>query len=351
MVRKPFTGEGLMTPRSLRRTRARLRDVAEAAGVDVSVVSRVLNGDPQLSVRRETRERIVDAARRLDYRPNAAARSLKTARTMALGLLIPDLFNVAYAAIARGAHERTLSSGYILVVATGPASECARMLEGRVDGLMIATATTGSLLPNDLENRLPVLLVNRREPGDILSVTVQDERGAALATEYLLSLGHRRIAHVAGPQNTDTGRRRQLGYLGKMRERGVQVPRAWLAEGSFTEAGGYAAATRLLAGDQRPTALFVTNLTATIGAMAAARRLGLRIPDDVSIVGFDDVELASYLDPPLTTIRMPLEEMGGQAVATLLALINGEPADDVIVDIPPQLVVRASAAPPLASVS
>lgn len=322
----------------------RLRDVADAAGVDISVVSRVLNGDPKLSIRPATRQRIIDAAAELGYRPNNAARILKSARTMTIGLLLPDLFNAALA-IAEGAEERAAETGYVLWIATGSLPERLSALEGRIDGLLIASATS-QMIPRPDAN-LPMLLVNRNEAGSgIPGITVDDHAGAALAADYLISLGHRHIAHVAGPQSTDTARRRKAGFVEAAARAGVSIPDEWVVEAPFSESGGYSAATRLADGEDRPTAIFVSNITQSVGALAAVRRLGWRIPEDISIVGYDDVTLATYLDPPLTTVRMPLRELGSLAVDQMLALIEGRDVKDLTSPIPPELVVRGSSGPP-----
>ncbi len=326
------------------KTTARLRDVAAAAGVDASVVSRVLSGDTRLSIRPETRQRVLDAATQLHYRPNTAARTLKTARTMAIGMIVPDLANVNYATIAQGAEEQAATAGYALLIASGSHTERLGDLHGRIDGLLVGMATSETPRVGDFGHGVPALLVNRREPCGIASVTVDDESGAFVATQYLTSLGHARIGHIAGPQNADTARRRLAGYGRGLAAAGIGRAGELIAESSFDEAGGNVAATRLLRLEPRPTALFVGNVRAAIGAMAAARRLGLRIPDDVSVVGFHDAPFAGYLDPPLTTVRLPLVEMGRQAVDHLLALLNGDPVEDSMVGTPPELVVRASAA-------
>ena len=331
------------------KTTARLRDVAAAAGVDASVVSRVLSGDRRLSIRPETRQRVIEAAARLNYRPNTAARTLKTARTMAIGMIVPDLANVNYATIAQGAEEQAATAGYALLVASGSHTERLGDLHGRIDGLLVGMATSETPRLGDFGAGLPALLVNRREPCGIASVTVDDEEGAFVAVRYLISIGHSRIGHVAGPQNADTARRRLRGYERGLEASGITRVAELVAESSFDEAGGNVAASRLLRLDPRPTALFVGNVRAAIGAMAAARRLGLSVPQDVSVVGFHDAPFASYLDPPLTTVRMPLVEMGRQAVDHLLALINGDAVDDTMVGTPPELVVRASAAAPVLS--
>jgi LacI family transcriptional regulator len=329
-----------------RRGAARLRDVAEAAGVDPSIASRILSGDGALTVRPATRRRVLEAASRLSYRPNTAARALKTRKTMAIGMIVPELQNVAYATIAMGADERASRAGYALLVATGSVRDRLDAIDGRIDGLLVGIATSDTVRIGDLGGPLPTVLVNRHELLGLPSVTVDDEAGCALGTEHLLSLGHRHIGHVAGPQNSDTGRRRQAGYMRALRGAGIEPAPDWMVEASYDEPGGELAASRLLRSSPRPTALFVANIRAAIGALAAARRLGLSVPDDVSLVGFHDAQVAGYLDPPLTTVKMPLREMGSAAVESLLALLDGRPVEDVRVAMPPELVVRASTAPP-----
>jgi len=329
-------------PAAQAKAAVRLRDVAAAAGVDASVVSRVLSEDARLSIRPETRQRVLDAVARLDYRPNTAARTLKTARTMAIGMIVPDLANVTYATIVQGAAEAAGSAGYVVLVVHGSASDRLADLHGRIDGLLVGMATSETARRRLFDGGVPAVLVNRRESCGVPSITVDDEAGAALATEYLVSLGHRRIAHLAGPQNADTARRRLRGYLSALAAAGIEPGPDWIVESTFDEGGGHVAATRLLRADPRPTAVFVANVRAATGALASARRLGLRVPDDVSIVGFHDAPFAAYLDPALTTVRMPLEEMGRQAVHSLLAVLSGRPQNDVVVPSAPELVVRAS---------
>jgi len=325
----------------------KLRDVAVAAGVDPSVVSRVLTGDRGLSVRPETRARVLKAAARLNYRPNRAARALKTARTMVIGMVVPDLANTAYSLIAQGAEKRAAAAGYVLMVMRGSVPDHLEELQGRVDGLLVAAATSDGSYLRSLLGDIPTVLVNRKEPGDIPAVRVDDAAGAAVAVQHLLSLGHCRVAHVAGPQNADTARRRLEGYLSALSVGGVEERPELVVEASvYDEAAGHLAATRLLGLGPQPTAIFAANIRLAIGTLAATRRIGLSVPDDVSVVGFDDTPLAAFLEPPLTTVRMPLAELGGQAVESLLAEMDGRRASDVLVSLPPELVVRASTAAP-----
>jgi LacI family transcriptional regulator len=195
---------------------------------------------------------------------------------------------------------------------------------------------------------IPAVLVNRREPWGIPSVTVDDAAGARLAVEYLLNLGHTRIGHIAGPQNADPARRRHEGYLEALRAHGIAPQKNWVAETSFDEFGGHSAALDLLSQvpSVRPTAIFVSNVRAALGAMSAARGLGLRIPDDVSVIALHDLPFVAYLDPPLTTVKMPLIELGRTAADGLIKLLAGKSFEDVPIATAPELVVRSSARSP-----
>jgi LacI family transcriptional regulator len=343
-------GDGAPAP-SVASARARMRDVAQAARVDQSIVSRVLRNDPHLKIRPETRERVLRAAAELNYRPNAAARSLRTARTMMIGMVVPDLANVVYERIARGVSERAVPAGYVVMVAAGSAGMQLGEIAGRVDGLLFGGATDEATAPGEVEDDgVPMVLVNRRERWGVPTATVDDQAGTALAARHLIALGHTRIAHIGGPHNADTGRRRLLGFRRAMEAASLEVPEEFVVEARYDEESGYAATARLLEASPRPSAIVASNLLGAVGAMAAVSAAGLRIPQDVSLVGFHDAALAAYLNPPLTTVRMPLEEMGRRAVDGLLALMRGESdVDDVEVREPPELVVRGSTAAPGAS--
>jgi LacI family transcriptional regulator len=343
-------GMGPLPEEQSRDRPARLRDVAALAGVDPSLVSRVLSGATGFSIRPETRMRVHRAAEELDYRPNHAARSLRTARSMAVGMVVPNLANVVYARIHAGAAERAAQVGYSLLVATGPTAPLARTLYGRIDGLMVASATSDAGPAGDDDApTLPTVLVNRQEDGDVPSITVDDEEGADLATRHLLDLGHVRVAHLAGPQNADTARRRLHGYLRAMERAGAEVTGALVAGESYEEQGGFDAARELVTRDPAPTAIFVANIQAAIGALAALRELGIGVPEDVSVVALHDAPLARFLDPPLTTVRMPLEEMGRRAVTMLLDYLAGGDAQRIRVQTAPQLIERRSTARPRAT--
>ena len=320
-----------------------MKDVAAEAGVDTSLVSRLLSGDETLSVRPETEQRVMAAVRRLDYRRNPAARTLKTARTMALGMVIPDLRNVIYTEIAQGAEERAVAAGYVLLITGGAAKLRTEVLEDRVDGLLYAIATAESVPAMNAPGSPPAIMINRRGPGGSPSVVVDDQAGVALGTRYLISLGHRYIAHIAGPQNVDTARRRRRGFVNAMAEAGLDTPAEYIVESTFNEVGGATAAAALVRLDPRPTAIIAANSVSAVGAMAAVRTCrAWTVPGDISIVGLHDIPQAAYLNPPLTTVRMPLAELGSRSVDLLLSMIAGTAGDDMMVATPPELIVRGS---------
>jgi LacI family transcriptional regulator len=330
----------------------RLADVAREAGVGTSIVSRVLNRDPTVSIRPETRERIEEAARALNYRPNAFARGLKLRRTMTVGVVIPHLAYPVNAEIIKGAERRAALAGYVTLLADADeflqSGEAYRrlLLEQRVDGLLIASASTGETLLSELaESGLPFVLANRRVPHLGPSVTVDDAKGTEIAVRHLLELGHRRIAHITGPRDADTARRRATGFRSAMRFARLGVPASYVVEAPYEEEGGLRAMERLLSLATPPTAVVVWSLAAAIGAVAAAKRRGLEVPGDLSLVGFHDAPLAEYLDPPLTTVRMPLGEMAERGVEMLLQMIEGSKVRSQIVQTLPELVLRASTAP------
>jgi LacI family transcriptional regulator len=333
--------------------RARLKDVAQLAGVDLSVVSRALNDDPNLVVAPETRARIRTAAEQLHYRPNAMARALRQAQTMTLGLLVPDVANFVYFELIRGIEQRAFEAGYVLLLANAHDSKKTEevykrlVLERRIDGLLIASASDEARIPFDVGGEAPpIVWVNRRGKAGP-SIFEDDEQGMALAVKHLVSLGHTAIAHIAGPQSLDTGRRRLRGYQEAMHTAGLETPDRYIVEGPFTDSGGAECMLALLRTDPMPTAVTVSSLMATIGVLATARKAGLEIPRDLSIIAFHDAAIARYLDPPVTTIHMPLYELGRLAVEQLLhAITGGELPLETVVPMSARIIERDSTAPP-----
>jgi LacI family transcriptional regulator len=331
---------------------AKLADVADAAGVGTSIVSRVLNQDPTVSIRPETRERILLAASQLNYRPNALGRGLKLARTMTLGLVV-NLDYGEVGEIVSSVERRAAEADYTTLIADANAfvergETYSRLLfEGRVDGLLIASGLANDDLVRGLRGKgIPFVLLNRRLAGVEPSVTVDDALGARKGVEHLLQLGHRRVGYIAGPEYADLARRRLKGVRAALREANVRLGAGQLVQGALAEDAGFDAMETLLAARRPPTAVAIWSPTAAFGALAAARQHGLRVPDDISIVAFQDIPLAPFFDPPLTAVRMPVPEMAERGVDILLRLVNGESAKSVVVRARPELLKRGSTAPP-----
>jgi len=328
--------------------RTTLRDVAAAAGVDVSTVSKVLNDNSQINVRPATRERIMAAADELRYRPDPVARSLRYGHSGALGMLFPDLTNPVYGLIMRGAAQRAGELGYAILLAelgdeNTPSSYERLVEEHRIDGLVIATSRDNSDVLEKLPAAAPHVYANRRARGAGPSVIVDDEAAGSLAAQSLLAAGHTRLAFIGDSDETDTARRRRLGFVNACRKAAVPDPVDILTP--YTRAGGFGAMETLLDLDHVPTGAFASSLLVGIGSLAAARERNVTVPDDLSLVTLD-AEDAEYSAPPLSAIRLPLREMGAAAVEMIDRVIRGEPSSDLVVPIPPSLIERDSIGPP-----
>jgi LacI family transcriptional regulator len=332
------------------RNTIRLVDVAREAGVHASTVSRVLNDSDRAAVRPETRERILAAALRMHYRPNALARGLKTSVTATVGMLVPSLRNPVYADIVRGAVAEAARLGYAVVLAEDDSTITEQtwdrlVEEGRIDGILVASAAPGNpVLQLVAGSRVPYVFVNRRVPGSGRNVYMREGDAGRLAAEHLIGLGHVRLAQIAGPLALDTASRRAAGFSDAVVSAGLDPPA--IVEARFDERGAYEAMGRLLGSRTRATGVYVSNLNQAIGALACVRRAGVGVPDDMSLVTYDDDPLAEFLEVPLTAIRMPLGELGRLAVGALVAQIDGNPARDLEVTTAPQLVLRASTGAP-----
>jgi LacI family transcriptional regulator len=323
--------------------------------VHPSTVSRALHR-PDLSLRPETRRRVLAAVERLGYQPSAIARGLRLKRTRTLGMLVPDITNPFFPPIIRGAEEAARERGYELVVLNTddlPERETAalRVLrERQADGVLVATSrTTDTTIASLRRERFPFVLVNRgsRVAAD-LAVEVDNATAASDVVAHLVQLGHRRIAHIAGPLGTTTGSERAAGYRQAMRAHGLVPAGTLLAEAdAYSEAAGYDAALRLLRSS--PTAIFAANDLLALGALRASREAGVAVPDGLSLVGINDIPLIGLIDPPLTTVRVPQREMGRVAAGMLIALLEGEPIAHRNVVLPTSLVVRASTGAPSAA--
>lgn len=326
-------------------------DVAARAGVSTATVSRVLSGSAMALP--ETRERVLEAARELAYRPSGVARALKRAETRTLGLLVTDIANPFFPQIVRAVEDEAHARGYGVLLcnaADDPAREIATLdllVERRVDGIVVASGRATRRLGRRLaELPIPVVLVNAdvRWPGVAVIGTTQ-RTGARLAAEHLLGLGHRRLAFVGAPAGHAAGGPRRAGVLDALRAAGLGADALEIVPGDGRVEGGAASVERLLEGRARPTGIVAYNDLAAIGILRGLRSVGLRVPADASVVGFDDIEPASWTEPPLTTIRQPTTEMGRWAVERIAGALRGAASDDRVA-LEPELIVRGSTGPP-----
>jgi LacI family transcriptional regulator len=330
----------------------RLKDVAEVAGVHVATASRALDDRRAGMVKPETVERVRRAAEELGYRVNRMARGLKMNRSFTIGMLIPDITNPFFPPIVRGAEDCLAESGYTLVLANTDNDEAkerrhlAGMLERQVDGLLLAMARRRDPLVEELRNGpAPVVLVNRTiDRGGVSAVIPDDHAGMTLAVEHLYQLGHRRIAHVAGPADTSTGARRAAGFAAAAKQLGLRAEQVAQAT-AFAEAAGREAARSLLTGRSRPTAIVAANDLIALGSIEAGEEAGLRCPDELSVVGFNDMPFVDRFRPALTTVRIPEYEIGRRAARLLLARIEQPDDRPETILIAPELIVRDSTAP------
>lgn len=331
--------------------RAALADVARMAGVSTSIASKILNDVATVSVRPETRQRVLDAAARLDYRPHVTARALAGGSSHALALLVPELTNPVYSKMIRGAFEQARALAYTVMVAEDvegretDASFGNLVSAGHVDGLLVASARRGNpMLASLADKGIPHVFVNRPFAGSGRNVTMDVAGASRLVVEYLVGLGHTAIGHVAGPRDLETGRTRAVAFATAATEHHLTA--APISYETFDERGGHDATVRLLRRHPRLTAIYSSSLSQAIGVVHAIHDRGLRIPQDVSVVAYDDLPLAAYLTPPLDTVAMPLAELGRTAVTALVEQINGAEPTDVQIPIPPAIVGRGSAAAP-----
>lgn len=326
-------------------------DVAARAGVSKSLVSLVMRGAPAVS--EERRRAVLLAAAELGYRPNAVARSLVRSRSNVLGVVLSDLHNPFFVEVVDGIEEEAIASHHRALFNTGsrtPAREVEALetlLQLRVDGVILA----GTVLPPRhilaAAAKLPVVLVARASSWpSVDSVTNDDRTGARLVVDHLVSLGHRSIAHVDGGRGAGAAARR-AGFVERMRRHKL-ASRAVVVPGAYTQEGGELGIARLLRSRARPTAIFVANDLAAVGAVRALRRHGLEVPGDVSVVGYDNISLAALDHVDLTTIDQPRREMGAAAVRLLLERLDGGRSQTRHVVIAPALVVRGSTRPPRA---
>ncbi|MEW8978821.1 MAG: LacI family DNA-binding transcriptional regulator [Symbiobacterium sp.] len=329
---------------------ARIVDVAERAGVSPMTVSRVLNGTGRVSP--ATRERVLRAIEELNYVPNQIARSLVQGHTNVLGLIIPDITNPFFTTIARGVEDAARKSHYKVLLCNSdedPKKEreyIETLVASKVDALVMAPVGDSSKGSLDFlqSNQVPVVLVDRRVEGvdDVDLVTSDSVAGTRALVEHLLGLGHRRIALVAGPQTISTARDRRRSFLETVAAAGVEHDPSLEVEVPYTKEGGMMASRTILELPERPTAVFCSNNAQAVGLVLGFRQAGVRIPDEIAVCCFDDVELASMLDPFLTVTQQPAYTFGTIAVQLLLERMEGNVTIPRRVVLEPTLTIRRS---------
>ena len=335
-------------------SRPTLIDVASLAGVDVSTVSRVLSGNVNQRVGADTRDRILQCARQLDYQPNITARSLRVSRTFSLGIAVPQLDNPVFSQMIVGAERGAREHGYSLLIAhieegADDGDAYARLAStNRVDGLLVSTLEDNSVVLKAAKKaKVPFVLLNRSAHGVRNSIYFDSASAARMAVQHLIGLGHCRIAHLSGQLNPSTGIGRFAGYRDALLDAGIAYDPNLVAVSGYTIKGGAEAMHAILQKNAHPpSAVFPITLSAATGAMMALHQHGLNVPQDVSVVTVHDGPIAQVMFPPLTTVQMPVEKMGYDGVISLIELIEGRRK---VVDIklaPTQLIVRGSTARP-----
>lgn len=345
-----------------------IADVARRAGVSTATVSRVLAGVGP--ARPETRDRVESAARELGFRPSDVARSLKRRSTLTIGLIVTDIENPYFPQLVKAVEDAAIAEGYAILLCSADedpdreASYLDVLVERRVDGIIVAASSLGANQGAWLAHPpLPVVLVNTSAPAvELPSIASDNRAGGRLAARHLLELGHRRFGYLMPPPRNLDAPERLAGVRAELVAAGIEVEDGGssggdardaglaVSDGAPTVIGGEAAMTELLARTPQPTAIVAYNDLMAIGAMRAIRRCGLAVPGDISLVGFDDVAFAAYVDPALTTLRQQTAEMGRWAVATLTEQMAGReaiirPAPERRV-VPVHLEVRDSTGPP-----
>ena len=333
------------------RRKVTIRDVADLVGVHHSTVSRALSPNKRDKISPAVVKKIEKAAKKLGYFPNIVASSLKQNRSFAFGVLIPDLMNPLFPPIIRGIQDTAEAVGYTVITANTDDEEekersALRMMQGRsLEGVLIATARREDPIVEEcIAYDIPFVLVNRTVDREgVNAVVIDEDFGIRSVLDHLISLKHTRIAHVAGPQHTSTGYQRAKAFTEYLRIHNLSTDLVETSE-KFTIEEGRRAFRKMLAEDNSFTAVVAGNDLLALGCMEAMNEMGLLVPENISITGYDDILFLERMSPALTTVQVPKYEMGSQATKTLLAMVGGEATVPVVLRMQPRLVIRNSTA-------
>ena len=323
-------------------------DVALKANVSIATVSRVVSNSSH-KVNAITRKRVLDAVEALDYRPNALAKGLLMKKTMTVGIIIPDISNPYYAEIVRGVQDMADQYGYaVILLNTDRIQERITkhiyfLREKSADGIIFSGgAIHGEKVLSSLEGFRERVVVIGRHRVESSAVMIDNAGGATKAIQHLVELGHERIGYIGGPDKSASAKDRLAGYRSALAHHGYPVDKNLIGKGDFTPSSGYLSAKELIAREQ-PTAIFAANDQMAFGSIHAANELGLRVPDDLSVVGFDNIPFGSYFEPPLTTVEVPMYQIGAAAMEMLFNLISRKNAEELR-SFSTKLIKRASTA-------
>ncbi len=324
-----------------------IKDVAREAGVSIATVSRVWNEAAFVSP--ETRQRVAAIATRLGYSPHGAARSLITRTTHTLGVLLPDLYGEFFSEIIRGIDHTAQAAGYHILVSSSHDSRdeidaALRSMRGRVDGMIIMSPDVEAQTTlQTLQGNFPVVLLNGGVDAESFdTITIENHEGARRMVRHLVARGHTRIAMIGGPERNYDAAERLRGYRTALGESGIAADSSLFVQGDFSELSGHRAASQLVAFATRPTAIFAANDSMAIGALSALHERGICVPDEVAVAGFDDIPLARYMNPPLSTVHVDISELGERAAALLLASLHKSARATQQLQLTTTLVIRAS---------
>ncbi|QXB76819.1 ribose operon transcriptional repressor RbsR [Enterobacter asburiae] len=328
---------------------ATMKDVARMAGVSTSTVSHVINNDRFVS--EAIREKVEAAVKELNYAPSALARSLKLNQTRTIGMLITASTNPFYSELVRGVERSCFERGYSLVLCNTEGDEqrmnrnLETLMQKRVDGLLLLCTETHQPSKEIIQRypSIPTVMMDWA-PFDGTSDLIQDNSllGGDMATQYLIDKGHTRIACITGPLDKTPARLRLEGYISAMERAGLAIPDGYRITGDFEFNGGFEAMQKLLTQKPRPKAVFIGNDAMAFGAYQALYQAGLRVPDDMAVIGYDDIELASYMTPPLTTIHQPKDELGELAIDVLIHRMAQPTLQQQRLQLTPVLMERGS---------